>query len=173
MMDRETAAKHGLPAPLSTPSPSPVKQLATVVPNREWFPLHPARFLQLMKSLAMVYVMAYLITQRHQWQSMIRDKSKCDRILDGYTVRSRKEGQHDQLDCTPRHFDSQTARTCFRNSRVLFIGDSRIRALLSTFVKYVKPHPQRAVGKRADAPKAHPSVSCMLHSCYASCTAIG
>ena len=75
MMDRETAAKQGLPAPLSTPRSSPVKQMAVAVPNREWLPLHSARFLQLMKSLAMVYVMAYLITQRHQWQSMIRGKN--------------------------------------------------------------------------------------------------
>ena len=91
MMDGDTAAKHGLPALLSTPSASPVKQMVSSVPSRERFPLHPARFLQLMKTLAMVYVMAYLITQRHQWQSMIRGKHSplyrgCENICDGICV---------------------------------------------------------------------------------------
>ncbi|XP_065185478.1 N-acetylneuraminate 9-O-acetyltransferase-like [Sycon ciliatum] len=159
MMNLETAAKHGLPAPLSTPRSSPVKQLATVVPNREWFPLHPAKFLQLMKSLAMVYLMAYLITQRHQWQTMIRDKSKCDRILDGYTVGRGEEGppEHD-LDCTPRHFDSQIARTCFLNSKILFIGDSRIRALADKFVLHsINLDSKREIWKSAVKPKVHPN----------------
>ena len=76
-MDGETAVKHGLLAPLGTPSTNPVKQMVVVVRNRdrEWFPLHPTKFLQLMKTLAMVYVMAYLITQRHQWKTMIRGKN--------------------------------------------------------------------------------------------------
>ena len=46
--------------------------------------------------------------------SLYADKSKCDKILDGYTVRSRTEGRHDQLDCTPRHFDSQYVILAFR-----------------------------------------------------------
>ncbi|XP_065185473.1 N-acetylneuraminate 9-O-acetyltransferase-like isoform X2 [Sycon ciliatum] len=156
-MPPNTAANHGLPVQLSTPGASSIKPMPSGVQgNREeWLPLPPARLLQLMKSLAMVYVVAYLITQRHQWKTMIRDKSKCDCILNGYTV-GREEGQHNQLDCTPRQFDSQTAKTCLRNSKVLFIGDSRIRALQERLIVLLDPNPKRELSKRAAKPRKDP-----------------
>ena len=77
-MPPNTAANHGLPVQLSTPGASSIKPMPSGVQgNREeWLPLPPARLLQLMKSLAMVYVVAYLITQRHQWKTMIRGKMR-------------------------------------------------------------------------------------------------
>ena len=62
--------------------------------------------------------------------SLHTGKSKCDKILEGYTVGSSKEGHHDQLDCTPRHFDSQYVilafRTMLQNSPAANFRDRRI-----------------------------------------------
>ena len=47
---------------------------------------------------------------------------------------------------------SRTARTCFRNSKVLFIGDSQIRALQNRFLEYVNPYPEPEVEKPSEIP---------------------
>eukprot|EP00117_Sycon_ciliatum_P012429 scpid91853/ scgid2966/ CAS1 domain-containing protein 1 len=47
---------------------------------------------------------------------------------------------------------SRTARTCFSNSKVLFIGDSQIRALQNRFLEYVNPYPEPEVEKPSEIP---------------------
>ena len=56
-------------------------------------------------------------------------------------------------------FAFRTAKTCLRNSKVLFIGDSRIRALQERLIVLLDPNPKRELSKRAAKPRKDPRVS--------------
>ncbi|XP_065185476.1 N-acetylneuraminate 9-O-acetyltransferase-like isoform X2 [Sycon ciliatum] len=62
-------------------------------------------------------------------------------------------GKKDSMTSWTVHPGTLTAtRTCFRNSKVLFIGDSQIRALQNRFLEYVNPYPEPEVEKPSEIP---------------------
>ncbi|CAB5202348.1 unnamed protein product [Rhizophagus irregularis] len=68
------------------------------------------------------------------------DPFKCNSLLnDGSFLDSTEHRNWQPSSCMMKKYDTQSAASCLKNRRILFIGDSTIRALFYSLIKKIEP----------------------------------
>ncbi|RGB39492.1 10 TM acyl transferase domain found in Cas1p-domain-containing protein [Rhizophagus diaphanus] len=71
---------------------------------------------------------------------LYNDPFKCNSLLnDGSFLDSTEHRNWQPSSCMMKKYDTQSATSCLKNRRILFIGDSTIRALFYSLIKKIEP----------------------------------
>ncbi|XP_033847414.1 N-acetylneuraminate 9-O-acetyltransferase [Periophthalmus magnuspinnatus] len=119
----------------------------------QYFTIKNAKLISLFLALVLLLV--------HSFSGLLNGSDSCQRLLS--TGRFLGNNVWQPEGCMMHTYTSREASTCLNGKKVIFIGDSRIRALFISFISIIASQKQSAIKKHADISFRDNSSAAQVH----------